>query len=206
MISLHATNLGKRYVHQWVFRNLEASWVSGQRVAITGGNGSGKSTLLQVLSGAAPATEGHLIHVLNGRQTEVDYWYRHLAMATPGLDLPDALSLRQFLNFHLRLKPLKHKLDAAELARELQLAPHLDKEIRLFSSGMRQRLKLALCLWADVPLILLDEPTSHLDAHYIGWYQEQLTTLGPEQLVFVASNDEREYPGFTDVVAAGLTS
>lgn len=206
MIKLVANDLGKKYVHHWVFRHLNDEWTAGQRIAITGANGSGKSTLLQVLSGAAPATEGALHHELEGKNLDVNYWYQHLAMATPAFDLPEALTLQQFLDFHLRLKPLRQHHSALQVAEELALKAHLQKEIRLFSSGMKQRLKLALALWADVPLVLLDEPTSHLDAHYTCWYQEQLKALPSSALVFVASNDPREYPDFNRAVAIGVKS
>lgn len=203
VFEIKAENLGKRYVQHWIFRGMEAHWQIGQRIAIVGGNGSGKSTFLQVLSGMLPPTEGQLSYHQAGQVIDIERYHRYLSIASPALDLPESLSLRQLLTFHLQLKPLVGNNDVKQVADRMDLAVHLDKDLRLFSSGMRQRVKLGLAMWADVPLVLLDEPTSHLDTKYIAWYQEQLSSLGGDRLIFVASNDTREYLGFEDVIKMG---
>ena len=70
-----------------------------------------------------------------------------------------------------------------------------DKEIRYFSSGMRQRLKLALAICSDSPILLLDEPTTNLDVQGVEWYRslmQQYTEESP-RLVIIASNAEHDY-------------
>ncbi len=203
VFEIKAENLGKRYVQHWIFRGIEGHWQEGQRIAIVGGNGSGKSTFLQVLSGILPPTEGQLTYHQAGQLIDIERYHRYLSIASPALDLPESLSLRQLLIFHLQLKPLVGDNDVKQVAERMDLAGHLDKDLRLFSSGMRQRVKLGLAMWAALPLILLDEPTSHLDTKYIGWYQEQLSCLGGDKLVFVASNDAREYVGFQQLIQMG---
>lgn len=194
MLTLKASGLGKKFVRHWVFRNLDFEWQTGSCVAITGGNGSGKSTLIQVVSGALPPTEGQLDYFLTNSLIELDHWYKCLSLASPALELPDTLSLRQLLAFHLQLKPVEGGLPVEAVAEKLDLKNELDKDLRLFSSGMRQRVKLGLALWADAPLIMLDEPTSHLDAHYTAWYLAELDKVRSRKLVLIASNDPIEYP------------
>jgi ABC-type multidrug transport system ATPase subunit len=200
MFKVSLGGLGKKYIGHWVFRGLTQEWCSGQRIAIVGGNGSGKSTLVQVLSGIQPQSEGTLQYYNSDVEVPVNQYYQHIAMASPGLELPDSLSLKELLAFHLKVKPVVGNLDLYAVAERLDLGNELDKVIRLMSSGMRQRIKLGLALWADVPFILLDEPTSHLDAKYVSWYQNQLAEIGKQKLVVVASNEPREFLGFTEQI------
>ncbi|NBQ48017.1 MAG: ATP-binding cassette domain-containing protein, partial [Sphingobacteriia bacterium] len=62
------------------------------------------------------------------------------------------------------------------------------KFIRQYSSGMKQRLKLALALLADTPLLLLDEPLSNLDRSGAAWYQQMITDYTAKRTVIVCSN------------------
>jgi ABC-type multidrug transport system ATPase subunit len=66
--------------------------------------------------------------------------------------------------------------------------------VRNFSSGMKQRLKLALAILSDTSLLLLDEPTSNLDATAIAWYGDLLREHVKDRTLLVASNrQEAEY-------------
>ncbi len=68
-----------------------------------------------------------------------------------------------------------------------------DKQIRYYSSGMKQRLKLAQAFFSDTPVLLLDEPTTNLDGPGITMYQELIQDFARERLVIVSSNDPVEY-------------
>lgn len=67
------------------------------------------------------------------------------------------------------------------------------KWIKDYSSGMKQRVKIALALFADVSLTLLDEPTSNLDEKGVEWYLNILDEVPANRTIVVASNLEREY-------------
>ena len=62
------------------------------------------------------------------------------------------------------------------------LTPHRNKAISLFSSGMKQRVKLALNFYADVEVLLFDEPTMNLDEDGIAWYQSELAKIKKERI------------------------
>ena len=70
------------------------------------------------------------------------------------------------------------------------------KVIRLFSSGMKQRVKLVLALLSDVPLILLDEPTMNLDAAGTGWYLELVREFMEGRTILVCSNLQQQETAF----------
>ena len=210
MIQLSASDVGKKYRREWVFRHLDLNLTSqpsstGMAINYTfvGPNGSGKSTLLQLLSGALPTTEGTLTYALNGKTVDSDDWFRQVVIAAPYLELIEELTLSEMLTFHRQFKPFKENMPNEEAADRMLLKPAMHKEIKFFSSGMKQRVKLGLAFFSDVPLIILDEPTSNLDRQGTAWYHEQVRLLRPDQLLLIGSNDPAEYdfcPNVLDVM------
>ena len=67
------------------------------------------------------------------------------------------------------------------------------KQIRYYSSGMKQRLKLALAIFSDCPILLLDEPCSNLDKEGYGLYDTLIKEYAMHKLIIVGSNDPAEY-------------
>src|SRR5690606_14006845 len=75
----------------------------------------------------------------------------------------------------------------------LDLEKSANKEIRYFSSGMKQRTKLVLACCADTPLLFLDEPTSNLDTQGIDWYHQLIDDFSKDRLLVICSNQLAEY-------------
>jgi len=190
-ISLHHT--GKRYNREWIFRNLDYQFTAGESYAITGPNGSGKSTLLQVISGAVLHNEGEVNYFLDENERPVNEMekYRFLSFAAPYLDLIEEMSGIEFLKFHNIYKPLSEPHEA--ILQKVGLGHAMKKQIRYYSSGMKQRLKLAQAFFSNTPVLLLDEPTSNLDAEGIALYHELIISQAKGKLVIVCSNDEQEF-------------
>jgi ABC-type multidrug transport system ATPase subunit len=182
------SDISKHFGREVVFRGVSRSLASGSRTAILGPNGSGKSTLLQVIGGALVPTEGTIEHRIHGRTIPQEEVYRHVSIAAPYLGLYEDLSLRQAVEFHARFKPLRAGLKPADVARIAYLDQALEKPVLHFSSGMKQRLKLALAILSDTPLLLLDEPASNLDAEAIAWYRALLGDHLSGRTLLVASN------------------
>ena len=187
-MDLRLTDISKHFGREVVFRGVTRSLASGSRTAILGPNGSGKSTLLQVIGGALVPTEGTIEHRLHGHTIPQEEVYRHVSIAAPYLGLYEDLSLRQAVEFHARVKPLRAGLKPADVARIAYLDQALEKPVLHFSSGMKQRLKLALAILSDTPLLLLDEPASNLDAEAIAWYRTLLQEHMSGRPLLVASN------------------
>ncbi len=189
-----AHNLSKRYNREWIFRSFSYEFLPHQTYAITGPNGSGKSTLLQVLWGQLPPSDGQLNHLVHGNSLGIDAVYTSIAIATPYMDLMDEFTLREMVQFHFQFKKIRnnHTIDQVIERSGLIHAEH--KLITNFSSGMKQRLKLALAFHTQSNGLFLDEPTTNLDKKSIQWYHDQLAEVKNHTTILIASNDEEEYP------------
>ena len=195
-----AENIGKKFNKEWIFRNFSYEFKPGNVYAITGPNGSGKSTLLSILWGQVPPTSGIIKYSTGSSEISVDEIHKCVSIATPYMDLIEDFTLQETLEFHFKLKPVRNNLSYASLLDKLYLTDSKDKQIRNFSSGMKQRLKLGLAFFTQSSLIYLDEPGSHLDERAFFWFREQLSALPKDCVVFIGSNDPAEYQGATEIV------
>jgi ABC-type multidrug transport system ATPase subunit len=186
-------NTGKRFRFDWIFRKLNYKFQSGERYAILGPNGSGKSTLLKVLSGHLTPSQGKIGFYTQPEQPIApEYLYRSVSYAAPYIELIEEYTLEEALQFHTHLQPMQNGVDADGLQDILALPRARGKEIRFFSSGMKQRLKLALAICANTPLLLLDEPATNLDTQGVAWYKDLISTFAADRLVVIASNDPHD--------------
>lgn len=180
-------NIGKKFDKQWVFRQVELTLVMGKTYVVLGANGSGKSTLLQVVSGFVTPTEGRVIFE-NGKTIATEKMFQEIACAAPYLEIYEEFDIKEALIFHQRYKKLSHSVE--DIIKDIGLPSH--KPISTFSSGMKQKVKLALALYTDRPILLLDEPTSNLDASTKKWYENKVNKIKEERLLLVCSNYQKE--------------
>jgi ABC-type multidrug transport system ATPase subunit len=192
--SITLQQIGKRFGRQWLFQNVSVLMKQGNTYALTGNNGSGKSTLLQVIYGYQSPTKGALL-VKDTADTEVAAasLYKHISFVAPYTELPEEFTLREQLSFHFSFKPIAPGFDIQSVIDAIWLNESADKKIKHFSSGMRQRVKLAQAFYADTPALLLDEPCTNLDKRGIEWYHDTLKTQKQKKLVVIASNQLYEY-------------
>ncbi len=190
-------NAGKRFNRDWIFRSCSLDFLPNKSYAITGANGSGKSTLLQVIAGATMQSEGKIIYTHNNSETATDH-YNHIAIAAPYLELIEEMTATEMLQFHTAFKPFTASVDEMLAAVQLEKAAH--KQIRYFSSGMKQRLKLAQAFFSQVPVLLLDEPTTNLDAEGIALYQNLINEQLGKKLIIISSNVKEEYSFCDEVI------
>lgn len=185
-------NAGKRYRFDWIFRGLNYTFQQGERYAVLGPNGSGKSTLLKVLSGHLSPSKGLVAFENRQKKIEAEAVYRYISYAAPYIELIEEFTLEEALKFHAGLKPLAPGFTPAKLYDLLSLPRARAKEIRFFSSGMKQRVKLALAVCSDTPVLLLDEPATNLDVQGIEWYKSLVADYAADRLVVIASNDPHD--------------
>jgi ABC-type multidrug transport system ATPase subunit len=181
--------------------------------AITGPNGSGKSTLLQVIAGAILHNEGSIEYSIgqqttnlsNGALAKLDneQHYTYISIAAPYLELIEEMTAKEMLEFHSTFKPLVQSLSVKEILEIVGLENAINKQLRYFSSGMKQRLKLAQAFFSNTPILLLDEPTTNLDADGIALYHTLISNYTKNKLVIVSSNVKQEYDFCEEVIEIG---
>lgn len=191
-------NIGKRYNYEWIFHRVNYEFTSDNNYVILGANGSGKSTLLQVITGNLIPSEGEVKYqdaksgINNLNQENI---YHHLSFASPYLELFEELTLVESIELQAQFKPFYEGLDTKKIVELTQLEKAKNKQLKNYSSGMKQRVRLALAILCNTPLLLLDEPTSNFDKKAIDWYQNLIREYSQNRLIIVCSNQqEYEYP------------
>ena len=186
-------NIGRRFNREWIFRGIDYTFTSGESYAILGSNGSGKSTLLQVLNGSLSPSAGTISYELDEKNITAEDVFVHLSLAAPYLELIEEFTLTEMIALHFKFKNYKAGMDTKAVIDLLAMDNSKNKLIKYFSSGMKQRLKLALAFCADTPLLMLDEPTSNLDAQGVDWYLNLVERFAKDRLTIVCSNQPHEY-------------
>jgi ABC-2 type transport system ATP-binding protein len=232
-LNISLQNTGKRFNREWIFRKFNYQFLQGKSYAITGPNGSGKSTLLQIIAGATMHSEGTISWQLaegnmqlavgntqlaidkmqttttnneqqtqnEKRETRNELAYQQISIAAPYLELIEEMTATEFLTFHSSFKTLTKSF--IEILSAVGLEKAADKQIRYYSSGMKQRLKLAQAFFSNTTVLLLDEPTTNLDEDGIAIYKKLWKENTTNRLVIVSSNDKVEYEECGEVISIG---
>ena len=209
-LSLSLQAVTKRYARAPIFSPVTFEVGGSEIVAITGANGSGKSTLLKIIAGVTEPTKGkctwkidqtYLANRENVRGREISSIPREiqktLGYVSPYLELYNELTAVEHVEFVAELKG--EKITKEEAINEL-ISFGLDKEIAAsdrtmnqYSSGMQQRVRLAMAFNSKPKILLLDEPSSNLDEEGIQTLFSKLDKYVIDgSIVIIATNDERE--------------
>jgi ABC-type multidrug transport system ATPase subunit len=204
LMTITATDAGKRFNRDWIFRKFHLDLSSPQHYSITGHNGSGKSTLIQCIAGSMLLSEGSITYTWKGEKIATEKLHQQVSIAAPYLELIEEMTALEFLNYHANFKPFLSGQTPEMILEMVGLNKAANKEIRNFSSGMKQRLKLAQAFFSDTPLLLLDEPCSNLDQQGIELYQQLIGNLTRDRLVIIGSNDPIEYQSCRQTIRMGV--
>ena len=186
--------VGKRFDTRTVLAQLSGTVEPGRVLVVAGPNGSGKSTLLNILAGVIRPSRGEVRY----RQDEGDIprarWFAHLGVAAPDMAVYDELTAVENLMFFARLRGLEARLDSiGALLEELGLAAREHgRYVGTYSSGMKQRVKLAQAVIHEPGVLLLDEPSSNLDTAGHDAVARLVDRFRSRAAVAVATNDPRE--------------
>ena len=200
MMTISLSDAGKRFNRDWIFRHLNYQFESGHAYAVTGPNGSGKSTLLQALSGATLINEGSIRYEQQGKSLADEQVYQEVSLCAPYLELIEEMTANEFLAFHRGFKTFLPGLDPKGILEKVGLWHAAEKQIRYYSSGMKQRLKLAQCILSNTAMVFLDEPCTNLDEAGISLYHSLIEHYCKDRLVVVSSNDPVEYRFCTEKI------
>jgi len=199
-LQLTLTNVGKSYNFDWIFRGLSLELNSGQSLAVLGGNGSGKSTFLKMVAGSSYLSEGTMEYTTNGKKVDPTNIYSLVSLCAPYQSLFDDFTLAESIDFQAKFKPFVNGMGQKEIIDLVELPKVANKALKYYSSGMKQRAKLALAILADTPVLLLDEPGSNLDKKGVEWFKNLLIPQMHNRLVVVCSNRHDEESSFCTAV------
>ena len=191
---------GKRFNRDWIFRNADLTFLPGHSYAITGSNGSGKSTLLQTVAGSIEVSEGKIEWRVNNTSIDANSIYSFLTISAPYVEVIEEMSAAEFLQFHQQFKPLIRNISISEILKLVGLEKAAKRQIRYYSSGMKQRLKLAQAIFSDAPLLLLDEPCTNLDVAGYELYHKLIKDYAKNKTIIVSSNDVNEFSFCEEVI------
>jgi len=202
-------HISKKFQRHWIFKDISLTFQSPGAYALLGSNGSGKSTLMRIIAGMQNPSKGKVHFELNGKAFEANTIFPYISYCAPGMEIVEELTLKEFLEFHFTFKsPIKaekslptapfegaevKRLTVEDIITIIGLEAAADKPISDYSSGMKQRVKLAQAIFSDTPVLLLDEPCTNLDNSGMQQYREWMETYSKNRLIIVASNDVREY-------------
>jgi ABC-type multidrug transport system ATPase subunit len=200
-MKIKLTKAGKRFNREWIFRNAGLEFNASTSYAITGPNGSGKSTMLQCLGGMLQLSEGSIQYETDNKQLPGEEVYKQISFCAPYLDVIEEMTLIEFLQFHNQFKPFINQFSLERIIGEIALMEARNKQLRFYSSGMKQRVKLAQAIFSDASIVLLDEPCTNLDVKGIELYQSLIDKYCKDRLVIVCSNDEAEYNFCKEIIS-----
>ena len=192
--SIAATGVWHRYGPGRGLQPVSFEWSGPSVAAVTGANGSGKSTLLKVLAGLLAPSGGTATLSIGGSVVPDRARRRCVGYASPDLMFYDELSCAENLAFAgeaLGLPDVRGAFTAA--LDQVGLGGVAGDRPAALSSGMQQRLRLALALLHRPAVLLLDEPSSHMDDEGRDLVTRLVERHRRTGLVVIASNDEREW-------------
>jgi len=192
-MDIHLEKISKRYQRDWIFKSIDYQFHTGGSYAILGPNGSGKSTFLKVLASHLTPTKGQISFSKNDQKIKLDEVYKNLSYSAPYIELLEEFTLTEMVDFHQKFKPFYENITTKDLIEKAYLKDSSDKEIRFFSSGMKQRLKLALSIFSKSDLLILDEPTTNLDREGMDWYKSLILEYKKNRTLLIASNVTEDF-------------
>lgn len=186
----------QRFRGRTIFEHLSHRLEEGKVTVVTGPNGSGKSTMLKLAAHLLQPSSGRICVTEAGRELRRAGLRARLAMVTPELQFYARLTAWENATFLLGLRGIQ--LTREHFRELLERVELKESAIRAtaageFSTGMQQRLKLAVLIASDAPFWLLDEPGANLDEAGRGLVRREMRQAAAAgKLVFLATNDGRE--------------
>ena len=196
-IEFTCENLEKSFSNKLIFKKLSFKLTNSSSLAITGRNGTGKSTLIKILSNLIKETNGKKWIKLNGEFIEKDNQFSNIGLLAPYINLYDELTGYENLEFFYKLKINQHKKKDVEeninqLLEKVNLYKRRNDLVKNYSSGMKQRLKIAFAILNDPLILLMDEPRTNLDEDGIEIVYNLANKQKMNGILIVATNENED--------------
>jgi heme exporter protein A len=190
-IHFEAQNLHKTFDRKLIFKDVSFSLTNGSSLAVTGKNGSGKSTLIKILAYIISQSSGELNLKINESIIDRQNYYRYIGMMSPYMNLYDEFTAYENLLYTSKIRGMgKECID--NVLNKIGLYNRRNDLLKIYSSGMKQRLKLAFSIIHNPLILLLDEPTSNLDTEGIKLVESVTEIFKKDKILIIATNDEHE--------------
>lgn len=195
---LTTKELGKSFKNKEVLHGINLHVPEGKIYCIMGPNGAGKSTLLKIISGVERSSEG-TISFKNKQWRREDLKTIGALIEEPGLF--DNLTVEDNIKLKLKLHGVENT-DQELILNTLGFGDHNQEKVKGFSTGMRQRLGIALAFMGNPDLVVLDEPTNGLDTFGIHELRELLMLEKKQgKTIIIASHMLSEIQKIADRIA-----
>ena len=192
-VQLLCSNIEKRYNGKLIFKDLNINLSNRTSLVITGRNGSGKSTLLKVISGLIRNDKGSVVINVNEKELPREKHYKKLGMLAPYINLYDEFTAYENLEFFFKLTQKEFDCERIFfLLNTVGLFKRKNDLVRNYSSGMKQRLKLAFAVLNSPPVLLFDEPRTNLDEEGIDIVYEIAEEQLKQGILIVATNEKED--------------
>lgn len=202
MNTLVARGISKSFGKRSVLSTFSHEFAGGAITGIIGPNGSGKSTLAKILAGLLRPDTGDVELQLDSQTVErVDIPF-HCGFVAPYLTLYDEFTPHELLSMHGAFHGIQLQSDSCdEIIQRVGLGARATSRVRTFSSGMRQRVALALAVSLDPPVLVLDEPSTTLDEGGRSVLTTEIQRAAQRgAIILIATNDSRERDMCTHII------
>jgi heme exporter protein A len=186
-------NITKTFGRRIVFKDLHFSFSERGIWGIAGPNGSGKSTLVKIIAGIISPTKGKINHKINEKKIESEVLHDFIGFVSPYLVLYDEFSAEENLLYFAKIRGISYnKTKVDSLLNEFLLYDRRNDLLKDYSSGMKQRMKFIFALMHSPQVLILDEPTSNLDAAGKDTVYKIINEESTSSIVIIASNEEND--------------
>lgn len=190
-IKLQAVNLTKKFDRRVIFEAVNFELGRGSSIAITGRNGSGKSTLIKIIARLLAQSSGALDFFDGDRKLRTEQFYKYIGFVSPYLNLYDEFTGFENLKIISDIRSSGHG-NIDKVLQRVGLYSRRNDLVKIYSSGMKQRLKIAFSILHDPDVLLLDEPTSNLDLEGVGVVDDIADEYRKNRILVIATNDAHE--------------
>ncbi|MDR3237184.1 MAG: ABC transporter ATP-binding protein [Spirochaetia bacterium] len=188
-ITISAKGVSKRFKKSFLFKDITFTCSEGESIAVTGPNGSGKSTLLRILARLTAPSSGTVTFSLGTEIIGENKIRQSMGFCSPELALYENLTGLENLRF------AAERAQDVQIARSLdkfQLKEHENKQVKFYSSGMKQRLKILCAVINRPPVLFLDEPGLALDISGKKLIYNSIESVRNNCVIILATNEADE--------------